>query len=205
MNVPNIATFSFSVSQEAKVVSDAQSTVTTKTNAILKGLKDLGIEDKDIKTSEYSVYPKYTYQSYPCSNINCPPSGQVADGYTVSESINVKVRKTEDAGKALAVAGDNGATNISSLQLTLDDPNAPQDSARLAAIDNARTKADALAKHLGVKIVRVVSFSDNGQGYPIYPMAYDVKAMGTSGSVAPSIPVGENKTTANVTVTYEIR
>jgi uncharacterized protein len=205
ITTPNIATFSFSVSADAKVVSDAQSTVTTKTDAILKGLKALGIEDKDIKTSEYSVYPKYTYQSGVCTNNSCPPSRQVADGYTVSESITVKVRKTEDAGKALAVAGDNGATNISNLQLTLDDPNAPADEARLKAIDNAKEKAEALAKHLGVHIVRVVSFSDNAQGYPIYPVAYDTKAVSSQGASTPSIQVGENKTTANVTVTYEIR
>lgn len=205
ITTPNIATFSFSVSADAKVVSDAQSTVTTKTNAILAGLKALGIEDKDIKTSEYSVYPKYTYQPSVCINNTCPPSRQIADGYTITESIMVKVRKTDDAGKALALAGDKGATNISNLQLTLDDPNAPADEARLAAIDNARLKADALAKHLGVKIVRVVSFSDSGQGYPVYPIAYDKVSAGGTSSVAPTIPVGENKTTANVTVTYEIR
>jgi uncharacterized protein YggE len=205
-STPNIATFSFSVSADASAVSTAQSTVTTKTNAILAGLKDLGIEDKDIKTADYSVYPKYTYQSLPCSPNSCPPSRQIADGYTVSQSITVKVRKTEDAGKALAIAGDKGATNISSLELTFDDPNAPQDAARLAAIDNAMSKADALAKHLGVKIVRVLGYYENGG--PAYPMyaggAYD-KAVSAQGSVAPTIPVGQNKVTSNVTVTFEVR
>ncbi len=154
-STPDVATFSFSVSADAKAVSDAQASVTAKTDAILSGLKSLGIEDKDIQTTDYSVYPKYVYQQIAClPGIVCQPSRQIPDGYTVSESVSVKVRKTEDAGKALSLAGDKGATNISSLSLTLDDPQAPLNAARLKAIDNAKSKAEELARRLGVHLGR---------------------------------------------------
>jgi len=203
---PNIASFSFSVSADAKAVSDAQATVTSKTNDILAALKGLGIEDKDIQTQDYSVYPKYTYQNSVCSSSGiCPPSRQVADGYTVSHTVYVKVRKTDDAGKALALAGDKGATNISSLSLTLDDPQAPQNDARLKAIDDAKAKAEVLSKRLGVHLGRVVSFDDGSSGMPqpIYA-TYDKVAAQSAGS-APTIPLGMNKTSMTVNVTYEIR
>ena len=201
---PDIASFSFTVSADAPTVASAQSTVTTKTNAILVALKGLNIADNDIRTTDYSVYPKYVYQAAICTANGCPPSNQVPDGYTVSHSITVKVRKADDAGKALAAAGDNGATNISSLAFTVDDPNATQAQARDLAIKDAKAKAETLAKSLGVSLGRVVDFSEgqsNPGPYPIYALDSGVASAGKS---APTLPVGQNKVTDNVSITYEI-
>jgi hypothetical protein len=206
VSVPDIATFNFSVSADAKNVSDAQAEVTKSTDAILAGLKDLGIAEKDIKTIDYSVYPKYSYTSTLCMNGYCPPSKQILDGYTVNQSMMIKVRKTSDAGKALALVGDKGATNVSGLNFTTDDPDKNQNEARAKAIDNAKLKADDLAKHLGVRIVRVVGYTDNfNNPTPIYGMGYGAGPMMKSTDSTPTVPTGENKTTASVTVTYEIR
>src|SRR3989344_8060496 len=101
VSVPDIASFSFTVSADAKSVSDAQDQVTKKMDVVLEGLKALSIEEKDIKTTDYSVWPKYTYESMVCSSTFCPPSRQVPDGYTANHSISIKIRKTQDAGKAL--------------------------------------------------------------------------------------------------------
>ena len=207
VTVPDIATFSFTVSADAKAVTDAQSTVTTKMNVILQALKKQNIEDKDIKTTDYSVSPKYTYVQSSCLNGYCNPR-QVADGYTVSHTVLVKIRKTEEAGKALSSVGDNGATSVSGLNFTNDDPNKALNEARAEAIDDARVKAEALADHLGVSLVRVVGYSDNSvYPYPSYGMGGDSASpmMLKSEVVAPTLPTGENKVTANVTVNYEIR
>lgn len=205
-SVPDIATFSFSVSKDSQNVADAQKFVTDKIGSIIPALKEMGIEEKDIKTTDYNVYPKYTYETAICRNGYCPPGRQVADGYTVSQSVSVKVRKTEDAGKALGLVGEKGATSISGLSLTLDDPNAPMNEARLKAIENAKSKAEVLAKSLGVRIVRVTSYFENGGQQPMY--AYDKAVMGMGGSepaVAPVVPTGQNTVTSNVTVVFEIR
>jgi uncharacterized protein YggE len=207
VSVPDIATFSFSVSADAKTVSDAQAQVTKSTDAIFAGLKDLGVVDTDIKTIDYSVYPKYSYTpvSTLCPNGYCPPSRQILDGYTVNQSVLIKIRKIADAGKALALVGDKGATNVSGLNFTTDDPNKNQNEARANAIDDAKAKADTLAKHLGVKIVRVVGYADDSSNpVPIYG-GYAGISLKTDVALAPTIPVGQNKVTANVTVTYEIR
>jgi uncharacterized protein YggE len=204
VSVPNIATFSFSVSADANKVSDAQNQVTKSTDDIFAGLKDLGINDNDIKTTDYSVYPKYTYTPVVCTPTYCPPSKQIPDGYTVNQTVLVKVRTIADAGKALALVGDKGATNVSSLSFTTDDPNKDQNDARAKAIEDAKSKADALAKSLGVRIVRVVGYSDNSQNPgPIY-YASGMTASKDAAST-PNVPAGENKSTASVTVTYEIR
>jgi uncharacterized protein len=202
----DIATFSFAVSADATEVSDAQSQVTNKMDAILAALKDLGIEEKDIKTSNYSVYPKYTYQQVACSQGYCPPGRQIPDGYTVSHDVTVKIRKTDDAGKVLGTVGEKGATNISGLSFTTDDPSALQDEARAKAIADAKEKAEVLGKNLGVKIGKVVSFYDNtSQGpMPIYlqkEMAVDARG----GANTPTLPVGQNQIVSSVTIVYEIR
>jgi uncharacterized protein YggE len=205
--VPDIATFSFSVSQDANQVSDAQGQVTKKTDAILAAIKGLGVEEKDVQTSDYSVYPKYKYVSQICpAGAVCPGGGnQVPDGYTVSNTLTVKVRDTAKAGQALAVAGQNGASNISGLSFTVDDPSSTEAEARTKAITDARKKADTLAKSLGVRLGRVVSFTDSsgGEVRPFYATA-DM-AVGSSKSLPPTIQTGQNKITENVTVTYEIR
>lgn len=204
--VPDIASFSFSVSQDAKTVAEAQSGVTGKMDAIIEALKKSGVEEKDIKTSDYSVFPKYVYNQTPCTINYCPPSRQTQDGYTATHSVTVKVRDTEKAGEALALAGDKGATNLSGVSFTVDDQDAVIAEARAEAIADAKEKAQKLSKELGVKIVRVMGYSDNMGGGPM--PYYAREGMGGDMAVAqkaPTLPVGENKVTVNVSVTYEIR
>ncbi|MBI2086820.1 MAG: SIMPL domain-containing protein [Candidatus Zambryskibacteria bacterium] len=206
VSVPDVAEFSFAVSADAQAVSDAQKQVTEKVDVILAELESLGIEERDIKTTDYSVYPKYVYQSAICTSTFCPPSKQVPDGYTVSHSVRIVVRKTEDAGEALALVGENGATNLSGISFTVDDPDKILNEARAEAIADAKEKAKMLAEELGVRLVRVVSFYDNTGGSPI-PYAEGlggdmVRAVAAS---APTVPVGENKVMVIVSVTYEIR
>ncbi|MEX2010317.1 MAG: SIMPL domain-containing protein [Parcubacteria group bacterium] len=206
--VPDIASFTFSVTSDGNTVTQVQGETTKKINAIIASLKDMGIEEKDIKTNNYNVYPKYRYESAVCGPTFCPPSRQVPDGYTAEHSILVKVRKTEDAGKALGIVGDTGATNISSISFTLDDPEQAVKEARSKAIENAKQKAELLSDELGVDLVRVVSYSDSHDGgmpRPMYGEAFGGDKAVNQASVAPSLPSGENTSTVNVTVTYEIR
>lgn len=202
---PDIANFTFSVTADSATVGGAQDTVTQKTNAVLNALKELGVDDKDIRTTDYSVYPKYTYVPLSCTSTYCPPSRQVPDGYTVTHSISIKIRKTDDAGKALAAAGAKGATNISSLSFTVDDPNSIMNEARDKAVKEARDKAKALARSLGVSLGRVVDFSDNTYNPGPYQLYKAEASAGGADTSAPTIPTGQNKITSNVSITYEIR
>ena len=209
VSIPDIAVFSFTVSADAKVASDAQGQVAKKMDVILAGLEALDIEKKDINTTDYSLWPKYISETAICGPF-CPPSRQVQDGYTASHNVSVKVRLAEniDIGKALALAGENGATGISSISFTVDDPDKILDEARAEAIADARDKAKLLSKELGVRLVRVVSFYDD-TGVGIMPYSADSfrsdAMVKTTAASAPTIPIGENKVSVNVTIVYEIR
>ena len=222
--VPDIATFSFSVVSNKATVAAAQEDATAKINAVTAYLTGAGVDKKDIQTSDYSVYPQYEYQNAICPTsapvssgstgastaIYCPPGKQVLKGYEVRQTTTIKVRDTAKAGDLLSGVGDKGATEVSGLNFTFDKPEMVQDEARDKAIAQAKEKADVLAKSLGVHLIRVVSYNENG-GYPSPLYARDA-AYGMGGAAnqsvktsAPEISIGQNKITSDVTVTYEIR
>ncbi len=203
--VPDLATFSYSVTELAKTVAEAQKIATDKANKAIAFLKQNGLADKDIQTTSYSISPQYDYVSGVCTQYGCPSGKQVLKGYEVSQSVTVKT-KIDDAGKILAGIGQLGVTNLSGLQFTVDNEDMFIAKARKNAIDEAKTKAQVLAKDLGVSLVRVVNFSEGGD----YPRPMYAKAMTMDSSVGmgggtPEIAKGENKITSSVSITYEIR
>jgi hypothetical protein len=209
--VPDVVVFSYSVSEEGKTVKDAQKQATEKSNKALSFLKDQNIDEKDIKTTAYNVYPKYDYDTralYPCSQYSCPPSKQIISGYEVSQSVEVRVRDTEKAGDILAGIGSLEVQNVSGLSFEVDDEDKLVREARQAAIKDAQDKAKALAKDLGVRLGKLVSFDDQNAGYPV-PMysakAYDVGMGGGPTESIPEISLGEQKVVKNVNLVYEIR
>lgn len=212
--VPDLATFSVTVTEEAKEVKDAQKVATRKINTIIDYLKGVGVEEKDIKTTSYNVYPKYEWIAPDCSagpGHPCRGGKQEMTGFEVSQTVEVKVRDTEKAGDILSGVGSRGATNVSGLSFTIDEEDKLKSEARAKAIDDAEGKAQELADQLGVSLVRIVGFSEEGGGYPVYAkremtlMSADVSGIGGVAPSAPSLPTGENKIVSNVTVTYEIQ
>lgn len=206
--VPDVGEFSFSVESEGKTASVAQSDSATKINAILAFLKEKGIAEKDIKTQNYNLYPKYRYEQRPCPMGSYCPGQQVADGFTVTQTVQVKVRAVDTAGELISGVGDKGATNLSSLSFTIDDTTTLKDEARTEAIADAKAKAEVLAKQLGVRLGKMIGYYENEGGagpQPYYASMSDMALESAKAAVAPELPRGDNKIVSNVTITYQIR
>lgn len=212
--VPDIASIYFTIRKEAKTVKEAQNAVAEVEQNALTFLKDNNIADKDIKTSNASFYPKYEYKYdagvvYPCNEYGCPtrPGKNIITGYEVSESITVKIRNTDDAGKIMEGLGAFGVGELSGPSFEIDDEEALKAEARKKAIGDAKEKAQVLAEDLGVRLGKVVNFSESGN-YPIYyakgGMIMD-SAVAESASTPLQLPKGENIISSNVTITYEIK
>jgi hypothetical protein len=202
---PNIATVTFSVEKTAKTVADAQNQVTTIMNDVLMALKTADIAEKDIKTTSYDISPKYDYQSSVCTATSCPPSRQTLSGYTVSDSVQVKIRAIDTAGDIIGILGQKNVTNLSGLTLTVEDDSVVKTEARNKAIVQAKQQAESIAKGLGVRLVRITSFSESGFAQPIYYSTKDAMMSSGTGVPTPSIPVGQNKASSDVSITYEIQ
>ncbi len=207
--IPDIGKFSFSVMAEGVDAIKAREVSNTKTNDVLAFLKEKGVEEKDIKTESYSLYPKYKYEQRPCPVGSYCPGDQVQDGFEVMQTISVKVRNIDLAGDLVAGVGDKGATNLSGLEFTIDDTSVLKEEARKEAIADAKAKAEVLAKELNVRLERMVGYyeDENGGPVPYYGMGEDmmVKTAMETAPASPDLPVGENVTKSRVTITYQIK
>lgn len=179
--------------QEVPVVQNENS---RKVNAMVAAMKDLGVSEADLQTSNYNISPKYEYKD----------GTQRVVGYTVSQNIEVKVRDLSKVGTVLSRIGQLGANQVNGVTFTIDDPSSLKQEARRKALEDARSKANELAKALGVDIVRVVTFSESG-ATPVPPMPF-YRAEGMAASAAPTAPdiqAGSLDVLSHVSVTYEIR
>lgn len=203
--VADIASFTFSVSEEGTTSGEAQKKSTDKINKAIEYLKSNQIDEKDIKTENYSIYPKYS-NVVPCYTFNCPPVEQKIIGYIVSQSVRVKIRNTEDPGKYLSELTNFEINNISGITFTIDDEDALYDQARKDAINKTKIKAEILAKELDVRLGDVISF--NEENPRLYSNGYGAggaEMMTFAKSDSPDIPRGENTYTTRVYVTYELK
>lgn len=196
---PDIAYFSAGVTETNPTVADAQNSVNTKTNAILDALKQGGVDvNKDVKTAGYSVQPQYNY----------PQNGApVLTGYRVSNNVNVTVRDITRVGQLLDAVTKAGANQVGGVSFGLADPEAASRAAREQAVQNARTKADTLAKATGVAVGIVMTIDDQST---TPPPPRPVAAAAPAGTAAagraepPPIQAGETTVTVTLRVTYAI-
>jgi uncharacterized protein YggE len=214
--VPDIATFTVTVQDTASDVATAQSKATTAGNAIIAYLGQQGVPSTDVQTTDYEINPQYSYSQAACPNvpvtngvstgaaIYCPPGRQALTGYQVSQTLSVKLTDTAKAGTILAGVGTNGASSVSGLSFTVSDEDTLQAQARDKAIAQAQSKAQDLAKSLGVQLVGVVGFNENQNGGGPVPLAFATNASAGMAAPAPQIPAGQNTITDDVTLTYEI-
>lgn len=204
--VPDIATFSFGVIAEANNadVAGLQETNTEKVNSIINQLKELGIDDEDIATENYSLNPRYQFCG--AGAAVCPPSSIV--GYSINQTVAVKIRDFEHIGQALSIAAESGATNISRLQFSIDDLEAVKNEARGEAIKDAQTQAKALAKAGGFKLGRILSIDEmSAEPYYAREAAYGLGGDMMVSSVAPMpmIEPGSTEVTVRMMVRYQIK
>jgi hypothetical protein len=192
--IPDIALVSLGLSTEKKKISDAQSENSKTMNALIEQLKGLDIAKEDIKTVNYTIYPAYDWVD----------GKQILRGYTVSQDVQVKIRQTDKVDEVLQIAGGLNLNQIGGLSFDLDQPEKYRQEARLKALENAKEKADALAKVMGVKLGKVISFSESEGYVPApYPMYAKAEGMG-GGGTAPAVEAGSQEITITATVSYEL-
>lgn len=200
--VPDVARFTFGViTQGGTDIASLQEENTTKVNDAILFVKSQGVEDKDIKTESYNVEPRY--KSCVKNGGVCPPPEIV--GYTVRQTVSVKIWDFAQIGSTLSGIIGHGANSVSRLSFTIDDPTEIENEAREEAIAKAQTKAKAIAEAGGFRIGKLLSVSE---GYvspvPKYAMS---EALGRGGGdiPAPVIEPGSQEVIVSVMLRYEIR
>jgi uncharacterized protein len=201
--VPDIASFSATVMTEGgQDIAGIQKTNSDKMNRVNQFMKDEGIKSKDLKTLQYNLSPRYS--NSPCYEGTCPAPTIV--GYTLTQTLEVKVRETEKLGNLLSGAVKSGANSVSDVRFVVDDDTEAKNEARAEAIQKAKEKAEAVAKAGGFRLGKLVTLYESGESFPqAYGMgggAADMAVM--KAPVVPTIEPGSQKAAVTVTLTYEI-
>jgi hypothetical protein len=208
IGIPDIAEFTVGVLTEGGIgIADLQEENNEKISAITSFIKEKGVEEKDIKTSGYSISPRYQYHECYGSDRDCPPPEIV--GYSIRSNIAVKARDFAIIGDILSGVVDKGANVVSDLKFAIDDEDSLKSEARNEAIEKANKKAAEIAESAGFKVGRLLSISE---GY-YSPVSYDsysleqslVKAPAAAGLTPVSVSPGSQEITSTVTLVYEIR
>lgn len=192
--VPDTAIVSLGISLNKPTVKAAQDEVNSVISEITKSLKTLSIDAKDIKTSNYSIYPQYDYQT---------TGGNRISGYQVSANLTVKIREFDKVNQVIDTATAKGANNVGGVQLTVDDARQKEllQQAREMAVKDAKTKAESLASAAGMTLGKIVNIQEDANNFP-RPMGMMAVA---DSSVKTNIEPGSTDVTTSVTLFYETR
>lgn len=201
---PDVAVFNATVITQSEEIEQAQDENTKKSDAAINFLKESGVEEKDIRTAGYDIYPQYQYfDNSTCYEESCPaPRAPKIIAYEVRHTIEVKARNLEAVDDLLDGAVAKGANEIGSVQFTVDDPEAVLEEARAEAIANAKDKAEGLAQELGVGLRGVASFSESTGGVTFSDFS---RGEGVGYGGGGPIQEGEQEITVMVSVTYNFR
>ena len=189
---PDRATITIGVTSQASDAGKAQNDNAWTTEQVNKAIKALGIETKDIQTNNYSFHPNYRTTEKHRNEIS---------GYTVNNSIIVIVRDIKQTGKVIDAALGAGANEIHSLDFSAGNTQTVRKEALLKAVQDARDKAEILAKGLGKRIVGIQNVSES-TGY-LESRRYDnVMLAAAKTAAATTIEPGSLSLTARVHVDY---
>ena len=195
---PDIAKLSFSVVTDGKDPKVIQDENTKKMNAAIQFVKGQGVDDKDIKTQNYNLSPVYDY-----SRLATNP---FIVGYSLSQTVAVKVRDLSKVASILGGLPGLGVNQIDAVSFEVENQDKYLNQARQEAFAAARSKAEAMAKDNGVRLGKVMTFSESvSGGRPIFYAETLGKGGADANAPAPTIEPGSQEVTVNVDVTYEIR
>lgn len=193
---PDIALITVGAVAQAGTAAEAQRLVSERTDRILQKAKELGIADRDVKTAGYNIQPQYTSRG----------GDQPAriSGYQAMQQIALTYRKVEDAGKALDALIQSDAGNTVNLRFGLDDLKPSQAEARRLAIEDARSKAEAMARTAGVRLGKILAVNDQSTSAQPYPrFGFDAVAAPMPAGAA-QVPAGELDVVVHVQVQFAI-
>lgn len=191
---PDIATVNTGIQSQGSTVKIVQDQINTAINKVAAAIKNLGVDQKDIKTSNYNINPTYDYTG----------STQRITGYSASTNLTIKVRNLDSVNQVIDQATANGANQVGGINFDVDDKTKAENEARQKAVSDAKNKAENVAKIAGFRLGRLVNYSENFEGQ-IRPIP--MMAVGSVGGpkAETAVEPGSSEIKVTVTLSYEIQ
>ncbi len=191
--IPDIVVVNLGVSANGATVKQVQDQINTNINKVTEGVKKLGVDSKDIQTSNYNINPNIDYTA-----------GQKINGYTANTNLTIKVRDLNKVNEVIDSATQNGANQVGGITFDASDKTKAENEARQKAIQDAKSKAEQAAKIAGFSLGRLINYQE-GFNNPPRPYLTAPSAVGTLEKADTSIEPGSSEITISVTLSYEIR
>lgn len=189
---PDTAMLSAGVSAQAPIAAAALAANTTRMQAVIAALKKLGISDKDVQTSNFSVSPQYFRGNGEAPRIT---------GYQANNQVEVRLEDVSKLGAALDALVTAGANQMNGVSFSIRDDAALLAQARAAAVADARLKANTFSKAAGVTLGSILSIGE--QAATALVPEFSVQAVNATRSVP--VALGEQGISADVTIIWEIK
>ncbi len=189
------------------VVNEApEASVALKENSkamanVIDALRKAGLGSDEYETGRFSIRLRYSRRPRQAD----PEWRPRIVGYEVTNTLAIKTKKLDLAGKLIGAANEAGANSIDSIAFGLADPRAHRAEAIVAATDNARSDAAVLARASSVELVRTITISlDDAVRRPPIPLARAENFAVAAAAIVPPIEAGDVTVRASVTIVYEI-
>jgi len=190
---PDVAIVKLGVTTEGWEIKKIVKENTEKMNEILKEIKNLQIQEKDIQTTKYNLYPRYEWKE----------GERIFKGYSLEQEVMVKIRNFEKIGEVIEKSTEKGANLIGDLSFTIDDLEPIYQKTREEAIEKAKKIAERISALTGIKLKKIVN---------VYEEPYsliDLSARGGGGEklavpLAPEIQPGEKEVKVKINLVYQI-
>lgn len=195
-SAPDLAFVTSGVVSQGNTAAEALAANTKAMNDLFAALKDAGIEDKDIQTSNFSVQPRYDFNN-----------GQAPKlvGYDVSNTVTVTLRKIGDLGPLLDKLVQNGSNQINGVSFQVSKPDDHMDQARKLAAEDATRKAKVYAKAMGIELGGVVQVNEGSVDMQPVPMVRGDMMKANAASSPVPVAAGEQVLAVDVNVIWEIK
>lgn len=195
---PDIAYVNVGIQKNATTVKQVQAQINEVINKVSDGLKKLGIDTKNIQTTDYSISPNYDWSS----------GTQKITGYTASTQLKVKITDLDKINDVIDSSTANGANQVSNITLDVDNRDAAEESARKDAVAQATKKAEAAAKTAGFKLGKVIGYYESSNdSNMVRPVAYSAKTMAAGAvdqALNTNIQTGSEEVKITVNLSYQI-
>ncbi|MEQ8802957.1 SIMPL domain-containing protein [Haliea sp.] len=200
MLVPDMAMLNLTVTREGATAREALDANSTAMQEVLAAMRNAGIGERDLQTAQFSIQPRYRHHRPDASGQQEPPE---IVGYTVSNSLVVRVRELEEVGAILDRSVSLGVNQGGNIQFLNDDPAAALEQARVAAVKDALQRAATLTAAAGVKSGRILEIAEQSSQPRPMPMARAEMMMSADAGAVP-VAGGENTYSVTVTVTLAL-
>ncbi|WP_404396871.1 SIMPL domain-containing protein [Idiomarina loihiensis] len=156
--IPDQMSLTFWIEERGNKLSSQKSMVDDTTSRLINDLNDKGVEDKDIRSYQLQIYPRYEQND---------DGKREQDGFVVKREVQITLLEPENYDKIIDLALARGVTRVGQVQFEISDQQGLYQQALVNAYEQAKNKAERLATAAGLKLTGTLSIAERSMSRPM--------------------------------------